>query len=711
MPFPSSPRTLQAFGVLLVLACLLTSLALALQAPVTGLRLTVADGGAVVVHGEVPPRVDLAPGQRLVSLAGVDLRADLLIEEPDQLPDWGRYGAFMADMTRLARAMPPGGEVVAVLDDGRKVSLPVQTRSWLALPALFWFQAGVGVLCFLLAYGVWVFRWHDAAARHFAVCGLSVMVSACSAAVYSTRELALDGDWFRALSVANHGGAMLFTAALLALLWHYPTRLARRSPAAPIYLVAGLATLAFGCKTFDAPSTGFLVLLAMFALTFAVAAVQWRRTRGRPLERAALQWYLLSIYLGTGFFAAGILLPVALRAQPLASQGLMFGVFLFMFAGIALGILRYRLFDLDRWWFGAWSWFLGGLCVLLLDLALVSLFDMSQAGALSLSLALLGWVYFPVRQWLWARLAERRAWQDPDSLGRSLEHLAAAPDAGQLAQRWHQVLREEFAPLELRVPDARASDGRTVTIEENGLALRLPGIDGPGAGEGGVLLRMPQSGARLFRRADVARADVLWRMARHVQEAMLRREQDVQAERRRIMRDLHDDLGAKLLSLSYLGQEEARQIARSAMQDMRDVLAALSASPCGLDEALQAWQAQTRERLAPLSRSLDWRQDPVPQGLCLSARQYTNLGRILREAVTNSLKHADAQTVRVVWRLASGRLLLSVEDEGAKDTTATPTQARSISERVRDLGGTVTWSSGSAGGTVVEVEVPLHPTS
>lgn len=703
---PISPRTLQAVGALVALVFLLGSLTLALRAPVLGITLT-ADGAEGLLVKAVGADVrGLVPGERVLSFEGLALRAQHTIEEPDLLPDWAQYRRFMDEMSRLADAMSPGKSVSAALADGRLVPLTAGTRDWYRLPGMFWFQAAVGLLCFLLAYGVWVFRPRDLAARHFAICGLGVMASACCAAVYSTRELVLDGTVFRALSVVNQGSSMLFTSALLMLLWHYPTRLGRRSPGMWAYAATLVQVVAFSLQLTPGPSTIYSIVVALFVLTFVSAYVQWRRTRGRPLERAALKWYLLSIYIGTGLFIAMVMLPSAIGTEPMASQGLMFGVFLIMFVGIALGILRYRLFDLDRWWFGAWSWFLGGLCVLLLDLALVSLFDFSQAGALGLSLALLGWAYFPARQWLWSRMAGRHAAASPLSLGPSLESLASATSDDQLRQRWQQVLQDGFAPLELLLIETDAS--REVTIAENGLGMRVPDlVDG-----GALLLRLPQAGGRLFGRDDVARADVLWRMVCHVQGAMRLREQDVQTERGRIMRDLHDDLGGKLLSLVYLGQGEARQIARSAMQDMRDVLSALAASPCGLADAVQEWQAETRQRLGALQRELVWSQDTMPGEAMLSAREFTNLGRILREAVTNSLKHANASRVQVDWRWTAGQLQLRVEDDGAdrsNDGAAlpVPTQARSIVERVQDLGGTVRWLAGEAGGTVVEVVVPL----
>ncbi|MBN9409314.1 MAG: hypothetical protein J0H69_09210 [Burkholderiales bacterium] len=700
-----APRLLQTLGAVLAMGAFLTALLLALQAPTVGLSLAADEGAGLRITASAVSR--LGPADRVLSLGGVALQPDFVIEEPDMLPDWARYNDLMAGMRALNAAME-APQVAAQLADGRRVDLEVRTRHWYQLPMLFWFQCFVGVVCFLLAWGVWVYRSGDRAAWHFALSGLGVMLSACCAAVYSSRELALQAEVFLWLSRLNHLGAMLFTSALVMLLWHYPTTLARRSPALLAYAMTVLTFVLFVWQVVPAPPMGNAAVLALFSFSFAAAFVQWRRTRGRPLERAALKWYLLSIYLGTGLFATGILLPVALGIAPPASQGLMFSVFLFMFAGIVAGITRYRLFDLDRWWFRAWSWFIGGLCLLLLDLALVSLFDMSQAGALGLSLALLGWVYFPARQWLWARLAGGTSAEEAGrSLGRALEALAAAPDEAQLRVRWRQVLSEQFAPLEVQERPPAAASG--VAIAENGLALHLPE---PGGGPG-LALRLPQSGARLFGRDDAARGEVLWRMVQHVHDAMQRRETDVQAERGRIMRDLHDDLGGKLLSMVYMGQGEMQQIARAAMQDMRDVLSALGSQGCSLDEALATWRTEAAQRMQLLGRQLDWCQPDDCRGVWLSARQQTNLGRIVREAITNSLKHADAPRVRVEWVCEGGAIGLRVEDERGDQPSAEsatqPRTARTIGERVSDLGGTVQWQRADAGGTVVQVSVPVAP--
>ena len=103
---------------------------------------------------------------------------------------------------------------------------------------------------------------------------------------------------------------------------------------------------AFDSMTF---ARRFLVMIAIFA-SFALAGVHWFVTRRDPVARAALKWFLLSWILGTGLFGIGILLPQLFGLDTSRFQGYAFLLFILVYAGLAFGILRYRLFELGDWW-------------------------------------------------------------------------------------------------------------------------------------------------------------------------------------------------------------------------------------------------------------------------------------------------------------------------------------------------------------------------
>src|SRR5690606_13074635 len=86
--------------------------------------------------------------------------------------------------------------IQASQDDTRQIAAAPASRRPLAdLPLSFWVQIVSG--CASLVIGAWVFALRrqpvGAATAMFALTGLGLFVSALAAAVYSTRELALDG--------------------------------------------------------------------------------------------------------------------------------------------------------------------------------------------------------------------------------------------------------------------------------------------------------------------------------------------------------------------------------------------------------------------------------------------------------------------------------------------------------------------------------------
>src|SRR5690606_32773735 len=74
--------------------------------------------------------------------------------------------------------------------------------------------------------------------------------------------------------------------------------------------------------------------------------------RRRPLDRAALAWLGLAVVVGAGLFVATTIVPAMLGLEAVLAQQQAFLFFLLTLAGIALGVARYRLFELDEWAFG-----------------------------------------------------------------------------------------------------------------------------------------------------------------------------------------------------------------------------------------------------------------------------------------------------------------------------------------------------------------------
>ena len=94
----------------------------------------------------------------------------------------------------------------------------------------------------------------------------------------------------------------------------------------------------------------------------------------------------------------------------------------------------------------------------------------------------------------------------------------------------------------------------------------------------------------------------------------------------------------------------------------------------------------------------------------------TQLFRIAQEALTNVIKHAEANIVKVTLGINKSRINLLIEDDGIgfiPDTAFNPSDSkqrlglRGIKERTKICGGSVSLDSFLGQGTRLEIEIPI----
>lgn len=185
----------------------------------------------------------------------------------------------------------------------------------------------------------------------------------------------------------------------------------------------------------------------------------------------------------------------------------------------------------------------------------------------------------------------------------------------------------------------------------------------------------------------------------------------LEAERQRIYRDLHDDIGARLLQMVYAAPTlEFAEQARAALQDLRDVVSRTRRGAAPVWDVLLEIEAEARQRLGAAGIELDWQQsEDVPQ-IELEGERALHLYRIVREAISNALKHAGARTLRIRVKVLPRLLALELTDDGR----GPPVSSRGASlgvdgmrQRAEQLHGAIRWTQGTAGGTKVMLSVPL----
>ncbi|TVP74944.1 MAG: hypothetical protein EA353_14790 [Puniceicoccaceae bacterium] len=709
-----APVTLLALAIALGVGVMVTVTLLAQQQAWLGLKLAPAEvNQCAVVRSSVGPSAAIPPGTRLVSVESGDERIELLsldlTTEPDgAMGTFSTYREFLERQSRLAR-IQASPEICFMSDTGETfiVHPHLSGRPLRNLPPDFWVQCLVGLVAWLVSAAVFAFRQGDSAARYLLLSGAATLLFAPAAAVYTTRELAVPGALLQWASDLNFFGGSLFAASFVGLLLVYPRRIA------PTWLgpaVVGLFVIWFGAQYLDVFESmtfarRFLVMVAV-ATTFGLAAVHWRISRGDPLARAKLQWFLLSWVVGTGAFALFILLPQTLGVDTSPIQGYAFLLFLLVYGGLALGILRYRLFELGNWWRRVITWMLIVLLLVVLDLFFLYGLHLSSGTSLAVALVVCGVVWLPLRGWLWQRFAGQKT-ENATALFHRVMNVALVPPGKESAiARWRAVMASVFNPV--GITECTAHDPERILIEEDGLALILPPVGQLPA----LRLAYAQHGHALFHPRDAALASELVAMVKYAFESLAAYEQGVCEERSRIARDLHDTIGAQLLSALHSLDAPSKDLRiRESLTDLRGVINNAFDGPDSIADTLAELRVETAERLEAAGIQMEWKQSG-PDVTHVTAATCHALRSIMREAVSNVIRHTLADRVEISIQNHASELRLRLRDNGRglpKEPSHGGCGLGNMRQRVRALNGSFSLRS-LGNGTCLEASIPISTT-
>jgi two-component system sensor histidine kinase DesK len=186
------------------------------------------------------------------------------------------------------------------------------------------------------------------------------------------------------------------------------------------------------------------------------------------------------------------------------------------------------------------------------------------------------------------------------------------------------------------------------------------------------------------------------------------------AERERIARDLHDLLGHTLSVIRVKSELAARLIdrdpgrARGEIEDVertaREALAEVRAAVQGYrTSGFTGEVASAKLALEASDVVFSYHADPV----ALPPRLEAAFAYVLREAVTNIVRHAHATRCSVSLLEEDGELVLRVEDNGVAAEIVEGNGLGSLRERLRALGGTVAITRAEPSGFHLEARAPL----
>jgi len=321
--------------------------------------------------------------------------------------------------------------------------------------------------------------------------------------------------------------------------------------------------------------------------------------------------------------------------------------------------------------------------VLLLDILLIGLLSRQSGVALGLAFAIVAVGYLPVREWFGHRADRRRQARARRTLKLATD-LAFATQSADRVHRWREAVAATFDPLDLSM-DPRP--GVRPRIAERGVALHLP----PVAGAPALIARHANSGQRLFVASDLETAEALVEIIERLVAARDAYMHGASEERQRIARDLHDDVSGRLMTSLHRDSAEAmRHDVREAMADIRIIVNGLAAEPRALGELLADVRHESLARLEASGIALAWPagpelEDPRP----LDYPVYRHLVSLLRESVSNVVRHSGAARVDVSVRIDGDRLAIEVADDGRgiSPDAELGNGLRNCARRAESLGG------------------------
>jgi signal transduction histidine kinase len=232
--------------------------------------------------------------------------------------------------------------------------------------------------------------------------------------------------------------------------------------------------------------------------------------------------------------------------------------------------------------------------------------------------------------------------------------------------------------------------------------------------------------ARMKLRTDAINRRLVRRVAQRESELhvafesinQLQRDDAVRQERERLMRDMHDGVGAQLIASLRMAQrgamspESMREVLQDCLDELRFSIESLKPTADDFVTVLGNYRYRLQPRLEAGGMALHWRMDEVHKN-SVPPNTILQTLRVLNEAVTNSLKHANATRLDITGHAIPGHYALTVRDNGkgfdvgaAQHDFERGVGLHSMTQRASEVGATLEILSNQAG-TTVQLTLPL----
>jgi signal transduction histidine kinase len=196
--------------------------------------------------------------------------------------------------------------------------------------------------------------------------------------------------------------------------------------------------------------------------------------------------------------------------------------------------------------------------------------------------------------------------------------------------------------------------------------------------------------------------------------SQLERARAVTAERERILRDMHDGVGANLATAMRQLQsgtapvEEVAATLRDSLDHLKLSIDAMNLPGGDVNALLASLRYRLERRIAQAGLTVDWQVDELPHWDRGGDQAMRHLQFLLLEAISNALQHAQASTLTLAARSEGGSIEISVRDDGCGGCVDSGTGLQSMRERARAIGAQLAVENAEPG-TRVRVTLTTSP--
>ena len=414
----------------------------------------------------------------------------------------------------------------------------------------------------------------------------------------------------------------------------------------------------------------------------------------KPLERLQCKSVTLAWLTGPTILMLFYLIPIAyLKIEPPLSRTWAWGCITLSYFMVLIGVSRVKLFENEKYIAAVWQWLFVTILFVTLDLVCVFLIGIDSRISSALLFLIVLWFYLPLRQSLLRLFSRRSRGSYQDHLANGIKLLTNySMDRHRDAKEvWEQALKEIFNPIYIQWSDT--NEPKSV-VKKSGQCLSVKTSDVIPS----ITIEFADDGTRLFNHKDVSLIDSLlffYTKLCHFQSAFIAGQL---LERRRIGRDLHDQIGHDLLSLIYSAKDnESRMLAQNTMKRLREVISALDHNTIAIDYLLNEISNIYVPMcdLAGITPHLLFDSEHLK--ISFSSSVYLNVLNISREILSNILKHANAKNVWLSLEVDNDHVILRCKNDGMGFDTNNQHSGfglHNIRERAAEINASADWIRG-----------------